>query len=147
MHRPAPSSRRPGPRLLRVLTVWRAWHALPAAVALLAAPAGWAQGADHGADHAPAPAAAAPAPAATPAAAADSAQALSEGVVTRWDARSGKLTLRHGELHNLGMPPMTMVFTLREPAQVGALQPGDAVRFRAERVQGAFVITHLERAR
>ena len=36
---------------------------------------------------------------------ADGSQELSEGEVTRWDARSGKITLRHGELKNLGMPP------------------------------------------
>lgn len=108
------------------------------AVALLGLPAGWAQAqaTDHSAHHAD-----------TPAAAGDSAaQELSEGEVTRRDARSGKITLRHGELKNLAMPPMTMVFTLRTPAQADTLKPGDKVRFRAEQVNGAFVITHIERA-
>ena len=78
---------------------------------------------------------------------ADSGQELSEGEVTRWDARSGKITLRHGELKNLGMPPMTMVFALRDPAQAGPIQVGDKVRFRAEQVNGAFVVTQIELAR
>ncbi len=71
-------------------------------------------------------------------------QDLSEGEVTRWDARTSKVTLRHGELKNLGMPPMTMVFQLRVPAPEPALKAGDKVRFRAEQDQGAFVVTQLE---
>ena len=78
---------------------------------------------------------------------ADGSQELSEGEVTRWDARSGKITLRHGELKNLGMPPMTMVFTLRDPAQAGPIKVGDKLRFRAEQVNGAFIVTRVEPAR
>ncbi len=106
-----------------------------AALALLGLPGSWvhAQGSDHDAHHTE-----------TPAASGDSTQDLSEGEVTRWDARSGKITLRHGELKNLAMPPMTMVFTLRDPAQAATFKPGDKVRFRAERVKGVFVVTHIE---
>lgn len=71
-------------------------------------------------------------------------QDLSEGEVTRWDARTSKVTLRHGELKNLGIPPMTMVFQLRVAAPEPALKAGDKVRFRAEQDQGAFVVTQLE---
>lgn len=78
------------------------------------------------------------------AAPASASQDLSEGEVTRWDARTSKLTLRHGELKNLGMPPMTMVFQLRLPAPAPALKPGDKVRFRAEQDNGSFVVTVLE---
>lgn len=94
---------------------------------------------DHNAHH--------PAPPATAAATAGSEQPLSEGEVTRRDARTGKLTLRHGEIANLNMPPMTMVFTLKDPAQGNTLKPGDKVRFRAEDVNGAMVITYIEAAR
>lgn len=109
-----------------------------AALALLALPGGWAgaQAADHDAPHA-----------GTPAESGDGTPELSEGEVTRWDARSAKITLRHGELKNLGMPPMTMVFALRDPAQAGQVKVGDKVRFRAERVNGAFVVTRLEPVR
>ncbi len=71
-------------------------------------------------------------------------QELSEGEVTRWDARTQKITLRHGELKNLGMPPMTMVFTVQDAAQAAQIKRGDKVRFRAEQVNGAYVVTHLE---
>ncbi|WP_375214395.1 copper-binding protein [Aquabacterium sp.] len=100
---------------------------------------GWALATshDHGGHGAPIAQASQAAPAA-------SSQELSEGEVTRWDARAGKVTIRHGELKNLGMPPMTMVFQLRVPAPSPALKPGDKVRFRAEQDNGAFVVTELE---
>ena len=75
--------------------------------------------------------------------AADS-QELSEAEVTRWDARTQKITLRHGELKNLGMPPMTMVFTVQGAAPASGFKRGDKVRFRAEQVNGVFVATQLE---
>lgn len=107
--------------------------ALALAIALIP---GWtlAQAADH-AGHGAQSAGAAPA---------TENQALSEGEVTRWDARANKVTLRHGELKNLGMPAMTMVFQLRVPAPVPALKAGDKVRFRAEQDNGSFVVTALE---
>ena len=71
-------------------------------------------------------------------------QELSEGEVTRWDERTQKVTLRHGELKNLNMPPMTMVFTLQEANQARQIKVGDKVRFRAEQVNGAFVVTQIE---
>lgn len=88
--------------------------------------------AGHGA-HETAPAAGAGAP-------------LTEGEITRRDARTGKLTIRHGEIVNLAMAPMTMVFAVQDPAQAAALQPGDKVRFRAQALNGALVITHIEAA-
>ncbi len=82
------------------------------------------------------------APAAAPAQSATAAE-LSEGEVLRWDARSGKVTLRHGPIANLGMPPMTMVFKVQNADQGSPLQVGMKVRFRAEQLQGAYVLTHI----
>lgn len=80
------------------------------------------------------------------AAQAGTSASLSEGEITRRDARTGKLTIRHGEIVNLDMPPMTMVFALQDPAQGSALQAGDKVRFQVEKVNGALLITHIEAA-
>ncbi len=79
-----------------------------------------------------------------PAAKAGANASLTEGEITRRDARTGKLTIRHGEIANLAMSPMTMVFAVQDPAQASALQPGDKVRFRVEKLNGALVITHIE---
>ena len=71
---------------------------------------------------------------------------LSEGEITRWDARTLKVTLRHGEIKNLGMPPMSMVFRVQDSSVVGALKPGDKVRFRAEQVDGVYTVKRIEAA-
>ena len=83
-----------------------------------------------------------------PAAAASTApQAeLSEGEITRWDPRTLRLTLKHGEIKNLEMPPMTMVFRVEDASVVGDLKPGDKVRFRAEQISGAYHVQRIEKA-
>ena len=92
---------------------------------------------------APAPATASATPG-TPAGAPAAPSELSEGEITRWDPRTLKVTLRHGEIKNLGMPPMTMVFRVPDAGMVGGLQPGAKVQFRAEQVNGAYVLTRLQ---
>ena len=62
------------------------------------------------------------------------------------DARSGKLTIRHEEIKNLDMPPMTMVFALAESAKPAAIKAGDKVLFHAEEKEGALIITRIQPA-
>lgn len=71
---------------------------------------------------------------------------LSEGEISRWDPRTLRLTLKHGEIKNLEMPPMTMVFRVADASVVGDLKPGDKVRFRAEQVNGAYHVKQIEKA-
>lgn len=71
---------------------------------------------------------------------------LSEGEITRWDPRTLRLTLKHGEIKNLDMPPMTMVFRVQDASVLGDLKPGDKVRFRAEQVSGAYHVRQIEKA-
>lgn len=71
---------------------------------------------------------------------------LSEGEITRWDPRTLRVTLRHGEIKNLDMPPMTMVFRVQDASVLGELKPGDKVRFRAEQVNGAYHVQRIEKA-
>ncbi|WP_440111337.1 copper-binding protein [Acidovorax sp. BL-A-41-H1] len=92
---------------------------------------------------APAAVPAAPAAATAPA---TSAADLSEGEVVRWDPRTSKVTLRHGPIKNLDMPPMTMVFVVKDTTNAAAITPGAKLRFRAEQQQGAYVLTRVEPA-
>lgn len=71
---------------------------------------------------------------------------LSEGEITRLDPQALKVTLRHGELKNLNMPPMTMIFRVKDAALLAQLKTGDKVRFRAEQIKGAYYATHIEKA-
>ena len=69
---------------------------------------------------------------------------LTDGEVRKIDKDGGKLTLRHGEIRNLDMPPMTMVFTVKDKALLDKLQPGDKVKFRAVAEGGQIVVTQIE---
>lgn len=95
------------------------------ALTLAAAPAGAAQGHDghngHGAHGAPA----------AKEGAGEAKFAPSEGEIKRVDKASKRVTIAHGPLENLGMPPMTMAFEVDDPAQLDALKPGDRIRFIA----------------
>lgn len=70
---------------------------------------------------------------------------LAEGEVRRVDRAQGRVTLRHGPIESLNMPPMTMVFRVQDPAWLEGLKPGDVVRFQAERVNGVYTVTRIER--
>ena len=72
---------------------------------------------------------------------------MAEGVVRKVSKDTGKVTLRHGEIKNLDMPPMTMVFQVKDPTMLDGLEPGDKVHFSAETTAGgALVVTRIERA-
>jgi Cu(I)/Ag(I) efflux system protein CusF len=77
----------------------------------------------------------------------DTADTLSEGEVRSMDKATGRITLRHGPLKNLDMPPMTMVFTVRDKALLDKVQVGDKVRFRAIDDGGKYVVTEIQAAK
>jgi Cu/Ag efflux protein CusF len=70
--------------------------------------------------------------------------APAEGEVRKVDKSTGKITLRHGEIKNLDMPPMTMVFVAKDRALLDKVKTGDKVRFHAEKDGGEYVVTTLE---
>lgn len=84
--------------------------------------------------------------AATLLAAALAAQAQAhEGEVRKLDKAQGKLTLQHGEIKALEMPPMTMVYRVANPALLDHLTVGDRVRFDAARINGAYTVTAIRK--
>jgi Cu/Ag efflux protein CusF len=72
---------------------------------------------------------------------------MSDAEVRRIDRDAGKVTLRHGPIPNLDMPPMTMVFVAKDKAMLEGLKAGDKVRFRAVEQQGAYIVTTIEPVR
>ncbi len=106
-------------------------------LSLLAGPALAQQKADdHSAHHA-----------ASPTAAAANAADLTDGEVRKVDKETGKLTLKHGDIKNLDMPGMTMVFQVKEPALLEKVKVGDKVKFRAEKAGSGYVVTAIEPAK
>ncbi len=69
---------------------------------------------------------------------------MTEGVIRKIDAANKKITIRHGEIKNLDMPGMTMVFQVKDPAMLDTVKAGDKVKFRVEKDGGAFVITEIQ---
>lgn len=71
---------------------------------------------------------------------AQSALTPTEGAVRKIDGTAAKITLSHGEIKNLGMKAMTMVFNVADPTQLANLKEGDKVTFTADKVGGAFTV-------
>ena len=64
--------------------------------------------------------------------------------VRKVDKEAKTITLKHGDLKNLGMPAMTMVFQVKDPSVLETLKAGDKVRFKAEKAGAALVVTDIE---
>lgn len=73
-----------------------------------------------------------------------SAQEYSSGEVTKIDAAQKKITIKHGELKNLDMPPMTMVFAAGEDAMLTEVKVGQKIEFTADRVNGRLTVTDIK---
>jgi len=82
---------------------------------------------------------------ATPASAA--ASDMAEGEVRKVDTAAKKITLKHGEIKNLDMPPMSMVFQVQNPALLDKVKAGDKVKFTAADINGAMVVTDIQPVR
>ncbi len=87
-----------------------------------------------------------PAAPATPAAStATNGLPTAEAEVRRIDLQAGKVSLKHGDIPNLDMPPMTMVFQVKDATWLQQIKVGDKVRFTADKVNGAYTVMSLER--
>lgn len=100
-----------------------------ATFALTAVNGAMAQSHDHG-NHAPT-------------AVAGQETTMSDGEVKKVDKDTGRLTIKHGPLENLGMPGMTMVFGVKDASALDALKAGDKIKFVAEKLEGRYVVTQL----
>lgn len=67
-----------------------------------------------------------------------------DGEVIKIDKSSNKVTIKHGPIKNLDMPGMTMVFRIKEPAMLDKLEPGNKVKFRAEKANGAIYVVDIQ---
>ena len=72
---------------------------------------------------------------------------MADGEIRKVDMESKKITIKHGEIKNLDMPGMTMVFQFKDPAMLDNLKAGDKVRFKAEKAGGAIVVTDIQLAK
>jgi Cu(I)/Ag(I) efflux system protein CusF len=76
-----------------------------------------------------------------------SAAELSDGEVRKVDKDNKKITLKHGPIKSMDMPPMTMVFQVSDPALLDKVQAGDKIRFVAIDNAGKLTVTRIEPAK
>lgn len=69
---------------------------------------------------------------------------MTDGVVRKIDKGNNKITIKHGEIKNLDMPAMSMVFQVKQPELLDKVKTGDKVKFRAEKSGSAFVVTDIQ---
>jgi Cu(I)/Ag(I) efflux system periplasmic protein CusF len=70
------------------------------------------------------------------------------GQVTKIDESAGKITLKHGPIKKLDMNEgMTMVFRVQDPAMLKQVKAGDKVKFDADKINGQFTVTKIEKAK
>ena len=81
-----------------------------------------------------------------PAAAASAADMI-EGEIRKVDKEAKKLTIKHGEIKSLDMPPMTMVFQVKDASVLDKLKVGDKVRFVVQKSDMGFMVTDIQAAK
>ena len=74
----------------------------------------------------------------------ESTTPTSTGEVEKVDKSRGEITIKHGPIDNLGMPAMTMVFRVKDPAMLDQMKKGDKINFVAERVNEVFTVIQAE---
>lgn len=74
-------------------------------------------------------------------------QEMAQGEVRKVDKPASKVTLKHGPIASVDMPPMTMTFSVTDPKGIDRFAPGDKVRFAAEKRGEEIVVTKIEKAK
>lgn len=72
------------------------------------------------------------------------APSMTDGEIRKVDKSAGKLTIKHGEIKHMDMPPMTMVFYAGDKAMLDQVREGDKVRFLVIQESGKMTVTKIE---
>lgn len=71
---------------------------------------------------------------------------MTDGEVRKVDKEGGKLTLKHADIKSLDMPPMTMVFVVKDKGMLDKLKVGDKIKFKAISDAGKLIVTEMQMA-
>ena len=72
---------------------------------------------------------------------------MADAEIRKIDLENKKITLKHGEIKNLDMPGMTMVFQVKDAAMLDNIKAGDKVKFTADKVNGTYTVMSIEPAK
>lgn len=71
-----------------------------------------------------------------------------KGTVIKVDEPAQKITIQHGSIKKFDMNEgMTMVWRASDPAMLKTVKPRDKVRFVADRINGQFTVTKIEKVK
>jgi Cu(I)/Ag(I) efflux system protein CusF len=71
-----------------------------------------------------------------------------DGTVTKIDEAASKITLKHGPIKKFDMDDgMTMVFRVQDAAMLKQVKVGDKVKFDADKINGQFTVTKMQKAK
>jgi Cu(I)/Ag(I) efflux system protein CusF len=72
---------------------------------------------------------------------------LAEGEIRKVDKGAKKITIKHGPVPSIDMPPMTMVYQVKDAALLERVKAGDKVKFDARKEGGQYFVTRIEPAK
>jgi Cu(I)/Ag(I) efflux system periplasmic protein CusF len=72
---------------------------------------------------------------------------MTDGEVRKIDKEAGKITIKHGEIKHMDMPPMTMVFVVKDKALFDKTAVGAKILFMAAHENGQMIVTEIQTAK
>ncbi|MFZ9161624.1 MAG: copper-binding protein [Burkholderiaceae bacterium] len=67
------------------------------------------------------------------------------GEIRRLDPENKRLTIKHGDIKSIDMPPMTMVFYVNESSLLEGFHVQDAVEFKATAEGNKYIVTAIRK--
>ncbi|HEX4856784.1 MAG TPA: copper-binding protein [Limnobacter sp.] len=77
---------------------------------------------------------------------ANAAAEMADGEIRKINKSTGKITVKHGEIKSVEMPPMTMVFGVADKAMLEGLKEGDKVKFNVKQEGSNYTVTEIRKA-
>ena len=72
---------------------------------------------------------------------------LADGEIRKVDKDAKKITIKHGPVPSIDMPPMTMVFQVKDASLLERVKAGDKVKFDARKLDGQYFVIRIEPAK
>lgn len=69
---------------------------------------------------------------------------MTDGEIRKIDKETGKITIKHGEIKHMDMPPMSMVFNVKDKAMLDKVQVGEKIQFIVVQDAGKMVVTDIK---
>lgn len=75
------------------------------------------------------------------------APGMTDGEIRKIDKENGKVTIKHGEIKHVDMPPMSMVFNVKDKAMLDKVRVGEKIQFIVIQDAGKMVVTDIKGAK